>query len=99
MNGIFESVLHCTFNTNRKIIYKPLVEIISTTENKLLIYVFVLRQAYELRKLSNKVLILSKNDSAYVIGKKIDWRSRTIMNTKKMYVYSKSWADRPVHPR
>lgn len=96
LNKIFGRLIPHILYTDSKSLYDSLVGINSTTEKRLLIDLCMLRQAYELRELTEVIWIpSSQNPSDAMTKSNASGALERLIRTNRLEVDAKSWVERP----
>lgn len=96
LNDIFGLVVPLVIYTDSKSLFDSITGLNSTTEKRLLIDLFILRQNYELRELSDIVWIPSSLNPADAMTKqKASPALLNLMQSNKIEVEAKTWVERP----
>lgn len=94
-NTIFNHVIPLILYTDSKLLFHSIVGINSTTEKRLLIDLYMLRESYEMHEHTEVVWIPSSQNPANALTKeKRSQALHTLMKTNKVSVDPKVWVER-----
>lgn len=93
--GFFSRVVPSVLYTDSTPLFRSVVGLNPTTKKRLLIELCILRQTYELQKLSGIIWIPSVQNSVDALTKhNASKASRTILNTNKVSLDGSAWIER-----
>lgn len=96
LDGIFGKVTPLVLYIDSKSLYDSIVELGATNEKRLLIDLPILKEPYELRKLSEMAWIPSaQNPVDAMIKINASNELETLMKYNKIYLDKESWVERP----